>query len=331
MKLKYLAFSEQGEVLARRIAETLGGEVTRSRKSYGSYAWTADNFGCADGLVYVGASGIAVRSIAPHLVDKAHDPAVIVIDERGNFVISLVSGHLGGANDLARRIAALIDGLPVITTATDVNGVFAVDAWARVQGCHLLEKERILGIATRLLAGKSVRFASPFTVGGEVPDGIQVIPAGEPADICLDVFVQGKALHIVPPVVTLGIGCRRGTVQEKIEAAWRAMCTETGLAEEAVVGVASIDLKKDEKGLQAFCREHGWPFRTYSAGELKEVPGEFTASELVKKVTGVDNVCERSALAEAGGQLLLRKFAKDGVTIAAAARAFTPDWRDKDD
>ena len=302
MKLKYLAFSEQGEVLARRIAETLGGEVTRSRKSYGSYAWTADNFRCADGLVYVGASGIAVRSIAPHLVDKAHDPAVIVIDERGNFVISLVSGHLGGANDLARRIAALIDGLPVITTATDVNGVFAVDAWARVQGCHLLEKERILGIATRLLAGKSVRFASPFTVGGEVP-----------------------------PVVTLGIGCRRGTVQEKIEAAWRAMCTETGLAEEAVVGVASIDLKKDEKGLQAFCREHGWPFRTYSAGELKEVPGEFTASELVKKVTGVDNVCERSALAEAGGQLLLRKFAKDGVTIAAAARAFTPDWRDKDD
>ena len=186
MKLKYLAFSEQGEVLARRIAETLGGEVTRSRKSYGSYAWTADNFRCADGLVYVGASGIAVRSIAPHLVDKAHDPAVIVIDERGNFVISLVSGHLGGANDLARRIAALIDGLPVITTATDVNGVFAVDAWARVQGCHLLEKERILGIATRLLTGKSVRFASPFTVGGEVPDGIQVIPTGEPADICLD-------------------------------------------------------------------------------------------------------------------------------------------------
>ena len=87
----------------------------------------------------------------------------------------------------------------------------------------------------------------------------------------------------------------------------------------------------NQKVVQAFCREHGWPFRTYSAGELKEVPGEFTASELVKKVTGVDNVCERSALAEAGGQLLLRKFAKDGVTIAAAARTFAPDWRDKDD
>jgi cobalt-precorrin 5A hydrolase len=162
--------------------------------------------------------------------------------------------------------------------------------------------------------------------------------------------VQGKALHIVPPVVTLGIGCRRGTVQEKIEAAWRAMCTETGLAEEAVVGVASIDLKKDEKGLQAFCREHGWPFRTYSAGELKEVPGEFTASELVKKVTGVDNVCERSAVlgaawsdgrppgderrirkaeipADNGTKLIFGKHAYDGVTVAFAVRDFDPDFR----
>jgi cobalt-precorrin 5A hydrolase len=151
------------------------------------------------------------------------------------------------------------------------------------------------------------------------------------ADISLDVFVRGKALHIVPPVVTLGIGCRRGTPREKIQAAWEAFRVRTRLAEESVTGVASIDLKKDEQGLQDFCSAHGWGFRTYGADELQGVPGEYSGSELVKRVTGVDNVCERSAVLAAGGSLIVRKYAKDGVTIAAAAAGFSPDWRDKDE
>ena len=126
--IAYLSFTKRGAELAERLQKALGGEtasgVTLS-------AWTADNFPVRRALVYVGAAGIAVRAIAPYLQSKATDPAVIAVDERGLFVVPLASGHLGGANDLARQIASLTGGTAVITTATDINGVFAVDGCSR--------------------------------------------------------------------------------------------------------------------------------------------------------------------------------------------------------
>ena len=105
--------------------------------------WTAENFQKSDALIFIGAVGIAVRAIAPHCKSKATDPAVIVLDERGRFSIPILSGHLGGANDLAKKLASICGAVPVITTATDIEGVFAVDEWAKAQNCHVLEPGRI--------------------------------------------------------------------------------------------------------------------------------------------------------------------------------------------
>ena len=296
MSRAYLAFTAKGEALAHRLAEALPGSVSRCGGDVTLKGWTAEHFAQDEALIFVGAVGIAVRAIAPHCRSKAADPAVVVVDEGGNFAVPLLSGHLGGANALARALAKACGAVPVITTATDVNGLFAVDLWAKAQNCAVLEPERIKRVSGTLLAGQTVRYWSPWPVAGETPAGVKKADAPEAADFALTLTPQGGALHLVPRIG-------------------------------AVCAAASIDLKKDEPGLAAFCKAHGWPITFYPADELRAVPGQFTPSAFVASVTGVDNVCERSAVKASGGTLLLPKTAGGGVTLALAVRPFAPDWR----
>ena len=328
MNCAYLAFTAKGLALAQQLAQTCPGSVSRCGLGGVTLAgWTAQQFAAADALVFVGAVGIAVRAIAPHCRNKAVDPAVVVLDECGHFAVPILSGHLGGANDLARALAAICGAVPVITTATDANGVFAVDAWARHQNCAVLEPERIKRVSSRLLAGGPVRYRSEFPIAGQAPAG--VVPAGEAerADFALTLFPAGDALHLIPKIGVLGIGCRRGTSAAQLEAAFAQFRAAHGLAAVCITAAASIDLKAHEPGLLEFCRIHGWPVQFFPAEALRAAPGSFTPSAFVQSVTGVDNVCERSAVLAAGGPLVFHKYARTGVTFALAVRPFAPDWR----
>lgn len=327
MSRAYLAFTAKGEALAHRLAEALPGSVSRCGGDVTLKGWTAEHFAQDEALIFVGAVGIAVRAIAPYCRSKAADPAVVVVDEGGNFAVPLLSGHLGGANALARALAKACGAVPVITTATDVNGLFAVDLWAKAQNCAVLEPERIKHVSGALLAGQTVRYWSPWPVAGEAPAGVEKADAPEAADFALTLTPQGGALYLVPRIGVLGVGCRRGTTARQLEEAFAAFCAASGLSPTAVCAAASIDLKKDEPGLAAFCKAHGWPITFYPADELRAVPGQFTPSAFVASVTGVDNVCERSAVKASGGMLLLPKTAGGGVTLALAVRPFAPDWR----
>ena len=298
MSRAYLAFTAKGEALAHRLAEALPGSVSRCGGDVTLKGWTAEHFAQDEALIFVGAVGIAVRAIAPHCRSKAADPAVVAVDEGGNFAVPLLSGHLGGANALARALAKACGAVPVITTATDVNGLFAVDLWAKAQNCAVLEPERIKRVSGALLAGQTVRYWSPWPVAGETPAGVKKADAPEAADFALTLTPQGGALHLVPRIGVLGVGCRRGTTAQQLEEAFAA-----------------------------FCKAHGWPITFYPADELRAVPGQFTPSAFVASVTGVDNVCERSAVKASGGMLLLPKTAGGGVTLALAVRPFAPDWR----
>lgn len=334
MSRAYLAFTEKGMALAHRLARALPGSVSRCGAGGVRLAeWTSTQFAQADALIFVGAVGIAVRAIAPHCKSKATDPAVVVLDECGRFAVPLLSGHLGGANALARALAEACGAIPVITTATDANGVFAVDEWAKAQGCAVLEPERIKLVSGALLAGHTVRLASDWPVQGTPPAGVALAGAGEAADFALTLTPEKtapEALHLVPRVGVLGVGCKRGTTADQLEAAFAAFCAAHGLAPAGIRGAASIDLKQDEPGLAAFCAAHGWPITFYTARQLQAVEGHFTPSAFVRSVTGVDNVCERAAVCAAGGPLQVPKQAGGGVTLALAAKPFAPDWSWKD-
>ena len=280
-----------------------------------------------DLIVFVGAAGIAVRAVAPYLVGKAFDPAVIVMDEAGKFVIPILSGHLGGANALAQRLAAGLGAQAVVTTATDGRGVFAVDTWAKENGCAVLEPEQIKYISGALLRGETVGLRSAFPVEGRLPPHISMDATAE-SGFCIvyDTAAQPFAhtLHLVPRVVHLGVGCRHLVPPEKIEAAVQAVLQSAGIPLSAVCAVGTVDIKRDEPGLLAFCQKYGLPLHVFAAAELAAAKGTFTASDFVQRTVGVDNVCERAAvLSSDGGRLICRKTARDGVTAALAEQS----WR----
>ena len=327
----YLSFSDKGAALAAQLAEHLGGEASRCGQPLTLGQWTAEAFSRAEGLIFVGAAGIAVRAIAPWVKSKATDPAVVVVDECAHFAVPILSGHLGGANDLARSIAKACGAVPVLTTATDANGVFAVDEWAKRQNCCVVDPGKIKHVSGAVLAGKTVRVCSPWHIEGDAPGGVEQVREG-PCDVRLDVRAgDGDSLHLAPRILTLGVGCRKGTPQAALEAAFQDLLAQSGIAEQSVRAAASIDLKQAEPGLLAFCQAHGWPCQFYSAARLEAAQGDFTPSAFVRQVTGVDNVCERSAVLASKGSLYWKKSAGNGVTMALAQSPYLPTWRWRDD
>ena len=320
------AFTERGYALAEKLAAALGA-VLRQREQPLA-AWTAESFGTCAALIFIGAAGIAVRSVAPHVKSKAEDPAVLCVDETGRWVIPLLSGHLGGANALAKRVAALTGGEAVLTTATDLNGLFAVDLWAKRQNLAVVQPERIKNVSAKLLRGEEITVDCPWPVDGPLPP---LVKRGAEADVVVSFRAEETAdLQLAPRALCLGIGCKRGTEEETLEAVLHDFCRTRGVLPEGIVSAASIDLKREEPGLLRFCAAHGWPLDFYSAEELCRAPGAFTASAFVESTVGVDNVCERAAVLSADGALMETKFARDGVTFALAARALRLDWRWQD-
>ena len=328
MRLTYLSFSAKGETLAVRLAAALGGKADRCGCPLSLDEWTCAAFGQAEGLVFVGAAGIAVRAIAPYIKNKTSDPAVVVVDECGHFAVPILSGHLGGANDLARQIAHTCGAIPVLTTATDANGAFAVDEWAKQQNCQIIHPEKIKNVSSSLLAGRTVQVYSPWSITGDCPENVALTRDETDCMVRLDVRSgEGNCLCLAPKILVLGVGCRKGTPLEALEETFQILLEKSGVFAEAVYMTASINLKQEEAGLLAFCKAHGWPCRFYSAGELEAVPGDFTSSSFVRDVTGVDNVCEQSAVLASSGRLYWKKIVGNGVTMALAQSPYAPTWR----
>jgi len=326
MKIEAVAFTDAGMALGRRL-QAAEEDLTLYRCGGGALrTWTQDAFARSDALVFIGATGIAVRAVAPLIRSKAEDPAVVVIDEKGTFAVPILSGHLGGANELARRLAGAVGALPVITTATDVNGRFAVDEWARRQKLAVANPERIKWISARILAGETIRVKSLYPVSGALPEQVKL--SETEYDVLISHRSRGRAesLRLVPRIVTAGIGCKKGTSPEAIEAALVAALGKAGCHELALSAVATIDRKAAEPGLAEVCRRRGVPLVCYTAAELAAVEGAFTASAFVEKTTGVDNVCERAAVRQSGGRLISRKEAGNGVTVALALGETDLSW-----
>ncbi len=344
MKAEIISFTDHGALLAQRLAKELPKEHISCRAwvkkrnavppdgvrvlSVSLKEWTCEQFSGADILIFIGAAGIAVRSIAPFVQSKKTDPAVLAADEQGKHVISLLSGHMGGANAVTRLVAEILHAEPVITTATDLHGKFAVDAFAAQRGMYLDSMEYAKEIAAELVAGRPVGMRSAFPVSGTVPEELDlkgVLPVGFVADIRKEQpFVH--TLHLVPRITVLGIGCRRGTDAAHLKDVVVQVLDEHQIFPESVCRIASIDLKKEESALLALADWLEVPFETYTAEELlqTESENELEESDFVRSVTGLGNVCGRAALKSAGTKkLLIPKTAREGVTVAAAVMDYT--------
>ena len=316
IQIHILYFTQAGAALAAKLKRELTPEASVTYKSGKGCCkeWTAEHFRKGNVLVYIGACGIAVRAIAPHIGSKDTDPAVIVIDEKGENVIPILAGHLGGANEWARKIAECTKGKAVLTTATDVNGVFAADLFAKDNGLLIGDLKKAGRFTASLLEeGKaSVVMITPDAELSTGPD---------------------ESLRLIPRCVILGMGCRKGKSYEDLRDFAEGTLQELGLCREAVCAVASIDVKKEELGLISLAADFGVPLLTFSAEELEKAELEnwtFAESDRVREHVGTGNVCERAAVSAGAVKILRGKTAKDGMTICVGMKPVELYWKPED-
>jgi precorrin-4 C11-methyltransferase len=287
-------------------------------------------------FICIMAAGIVVRTITPFLTHKSVDPAVVVLDEKGRFAISLVSGHLGGANELAEQVASLIGGESVVTTATDVHSMPAIDLLAKRLDCRTLHFSMLKDCNYALLHGEKV---------GIYPDSVQAyfsawgkqkirfyktinrLLASDCAykiiisnkQTMLDTSVRNNTLLLTPRNLVVGIGCNRTTSCSEIEETVQSVLDKAKLSIEAIKKIATVTVKSNEKGLLAFAKKHNLEIEFHTPKQLNRVTCPTPPSKNVLHAVGSKGVCEPAALLSAGAKTLLCKKTKtQNVTVAVA-------------
>ena len=331
MNIALISLTENGRALSEKLAAKLTPthSVTRfcnighddgNSIPFGKLKHLAKQiFDKYDALVFICAVGIAVRVCAPCIISKLNDPAIVAVDDSGKFAVSVLSGHLGGANGLTQQIAEKLGAVPVITTATDSHGLFSPDMFAKNNGLVICDMDAAKAVAAAVVNGEEVGFLCGYP-HEEIPPELTGTDSGK-----IGVLVSGSAgekpfdttLNLLPKNLAVGIGCKKRTPADTVTDSVMRVFSENGLDIRRLAAAATIDIKSDEPGLVAFCESFSLPMKTFTADELMSVKGEFTRSDFVEKTTGTDNVCERAAVC-AGGTLIVRKTAGNGVTAAVA-------------
>jgi cobalt-precorrin 5A hydrolase len=354
MKLAVISVTCKGAALAQKLAAsledvTLYAKAGRDNGQAQPYTKLGELisriFPLYDGLIFIMAAGITVRVIAPYVQDKRFDPAVVVIDDGGNHAISLLSGHLGGANELTQRASEAIGARPVITTATDVADKVAPDVLARKLGMAIEPFQRLKTINAILAGGQDIMFYLDYSLVGAAKImalaeklGVALLDMAEGLETkkwqqaAAAVFITDKVVEIDVPYLCLrprslvvGIGCRRGAAKELILNALAAACRKVGRSTLSIQKLASVDIKQDEQGLLAAAEELGVIPEFFTPEQLAACVSEhkLSVSNFVKDKIGVGNVCEAAALLAAHETVLvLGKTKYPQVTIAIAEARF---------
>lgn len=342
MKIAVISVTENGRKISAQIAENLGRTHDLRRFAIEKYsdenaekfsdlkAVTAEIFSEFEGIIFVCACGIAVRMIAPYVVSKVSDPAVVTVDEGGKFAVSLLSGHIGGANALAEKIAAAIGAVPVITTATDAGGKFSPDSFAVANNLHICELELAKKCAAAVVNGEKIGFYSVCEYKNFPAEFFA--DNGSKLGICVSCDTEKNpfesTLHLVPKNISMGIGCKKNTPTEQLVNFVLKNLAENSVPVYRIKRICTIDLKRDETAICELSKRYKIPAEFFSAEELMGAEGEFSSSDFVKKITGADNVCERAA-AVGGGKIIVSKTAENGMTFALAEENFTIDFERK--
>jgi cobalt-precorrin 5A hydrolase len=339
------ALTRKGAELAARISEQMPGSAClcnyrNALPGMTLFAHISEVFPSAwrecDSIICIMGCGIAVRMVSPLLENKAVDPAVVVVDQDGRFAVSLVSGHIGGANVLARKVASITGGQAVITTASDLQDKPAIDLVAKKAGL-LIENSGILSrIQAAVLDEEPLWIFDPdWLLLKHLPEnhGLRVINSGEDPGALrssLGIWVSElvsprglKCLKLRPANLVIGIGCNRGTASEEIVEFIGRKLKENRLTPLSIKNFASLDIKSDERGLLNAAGAFDKPIHFCTR---QQIEGMFVPnpSETVARHVGVESVCEASALWSAGTRELLVPKRKAGNCTLAIAKASSP-------
>ena len=263
--------------------------------------------------VFVGAAGIAVRAVASHLVHKSRDPAVIVIDPAGQYVISLLSGHWGDANGLARHLARILGGEAVVTTASDTLALPALDMVVRRAGLRLIDWDQLPAVQAALLESRPVRLYDPLRrlplARGLVPSAAPPQEDGPPPSVCVHWQALPPAperVRVAVPCLVLGIGCRKDMDPSLLRESFAAFCRMAGIAPEAVAALATVTEKRREPAIAALAAERALPVHDFPAQKLAAVRTPHPSAAAGQRFgLPAFSVCEASALLAANAQDLL--------------------------
>ncbi|AHM57611.1 cobalt-precorrin 5A acetaldehyde-lyase CbiG (plasmid) [Peptoclostridium acidaminophilum DSM 3953] len=328
-----IALTRSGIIQARRLREEISGLTVyamprlctdREKPIDRPIAEFAGEMFCRyDTIIFITACGIAVRAIAPHLRSKSSDPGVLVMDEQGGFVISLLSGHIGGANDAARLVEKLTGARAIITTASDAGGKIAVDTLAGRLGCAIDSLEDAKRVTALIVNGETVAIDSRRDIKVELPESIVSYREGcgaagiirvtnrvpEPANL--------PCAYLIEKSTVIGIGCRRGTGAKQIQELIDRELERLGIDRRSIKKLASIDIKSDEQGILKAAEHYGAQACFIDKERILAVEGDFAESGFVRASVGVGGVCEPCGfIASGGGRMLLGKTTANGVAIS---------------
>jgi len=280
------------------------------------------------GHIFIFSTGIVVRIIAPLLNSKILDPAVVVVDDNGTHAISLISGHLGGANELSKKIAHIVCGTPVITTATDTNKLPAIDLIAKNNDLFIETPQNIKLINMAFLMGKPVSLFDPFGFVKNNPQKNFFSNKTPRENSCEKIFctyktknVSRETLILRPLVLSVGIGCNRGTSCKDLKQFLFKILKKENLSVNSIYEFATVDIKKDETGLLDLSKEMKIPIVFFDKKKLNSVKTIKTPSQMVEKHLGIKSVCEAAAILSANnGNLIVTKNKNKDVTLAVAIK-----------
>ncbi len=349
MTLAVITVTKQGIALGERILAAEPDAVLYVPAKYGLEATDrvrvfpgqlapllAEIYGHYEGLVFLMATGIVVRMIAEHIKDKRYDPAVVVMDIAGKFAISLVSGHLGGANALARRLAEVTGAIPVVTTGTDVNETIAPDVIAMEIGGEVDDFEVMKKVSAALVDGDATGIVDltgvdPPSLRGPLKANVQRLPSVEAlrdskalagiviTNRLLDLSeLRRPAVILRPKNLVVGVGCNRGTPDDEIMGAVARVLRDHGFSIKSVRTVATVDAKRDEAGLIEAAARLGLPITFCDKAALNAVENVPNPSAAPMRFVGVQGVAEPAALHVSGGRLVVEKVKSGNVTVAVA-------------
>ena len=334
MKIAIVSVSKKGYDLSFKIKDLLDKDSTIIRCDiYHKDVKTVFNFvfNEYDAIIAIMASGILIRSISHLIVSKVSDPAVLNIDDNGNFVISMLSGHLGGANKLTLKVAELIDATPVVTTSTDVNKKLGIDVLAKDLYLSIDDTKEILHFNKSILESKPLVFTVNsssdydylfnYLNDNTLEMDVSIYFSSRINENEIEVECDNHKITLKPRNVVFGIGCRRGKSKNEINEAVKTVLKDLKMDKSRINMFSSAEIKKDEQGILDLSEELNIPVNFVDLDRLKLFnSNDIQESDFVKSKFGIAGVCEPSALITAGfnSKLIYKKTAFDGVTVSVA-------------